>query len=252
MNNEEYKGWKIEKNAAKSYVEAVNKILENEDLFNNFRAGVDGYTRILEHLSYYDGIVYYNTIKQKYPHLFESINRFKINDSVGSPLTYEYPDIGKINPTTLRYIKVAGDIQKEFGELSGMDFVEIGGGYGGLANVVSKLFNFNSIRLLDLPNVLLLQKKYLNKFQIEPLINLSPDNIISENSIVVSNYSWNELDTETREDYLNKIIKKAKYAYITACDPESCGQLFKIEGKKKLEQEPFDGNCTIFTNKKYE
>jgi putative sugar O-methyltransferase len=252
MKNQEYQGWNIQRDIAENYVNAVNKILSDNDIFSRFRSGIDGYTPILEHLSYYDGIIYYNIIKKKYPHLFLLIDEFKKNDSIGSPLMFYYQEIGNINPTTLRYIKIAGDIQERFGNLNGVDLIEIGAGYGGLVSILSKLFKFNSVRLIDLPNVLLLQEKYLKNFGISPIINLNQENILTKNSLVISNYSWNEMDNKTKNEYLNKIISQSKYTFITTCDPESCSQLIGIQGDKKIEKEPFDNNCMIFTNKKYE
>ena len=249
MSNNEYYGWSINTDLADAYIDTIKQIVSNEELFQKFRSGLNGYTPILEHLSFYDGLVYFQIIKKKYPHLFSRISDFKDNDSVGSPHVYDYPEIGQINPTTLRYIKVAGDIQSKFGNLDNMDLIEIGGGYGGLINILNKLFKFNSIRLLDLPEVLQLQKKYLHTFNVYPSIDYTAENIITNNSLVVSNYSWNELNFETRQSYLDKVIGKAKYAFITTCDPESRGQLISLAGIKELAQEEFDRNCTIFTNK---
>ena len=51
---------------------------------------------------------------------------------------FDYPDVGTMSPTTIRYIKNVSDIINAFG--TGMkSIVEVGGGYGGLCKVMSSL-----------------------------------------------------------------------------------------------------------------
>jgi hypothetical protein len=245
----EFLGWRAENSTAKNYVNIVKKITEDESMFNNFRAGFQDYTPILEHLDYNGGLIYANTIINEYPHLLEMVDAFRENDNVGSPRLYNYDKFGLINPTTLRYIKFAGDIQKSFGNLDGFNLVEIGGGYGGLVNVLSKLFKFNKISLYDLPEVLLLQKKYLNKFNINPVIDSDMDNLSDDNTITISNYSWCECDLDTRKMYLEKIIKKSKYTYMVVYDVDVDNELMTLDGEKGISIDTLN-DAKIFTLKK--
>jgi hypothetical protein len=68
------------------------------------------------------------------------MERFKINDLVGSPTTYVYHRFGRISPSTLRYVKVASDLRRLFGDLTGAKVAEIGVGYGGQLLVLDQIF----------------------------------------------------------------------------------------------------------------
>lgn len=243
-------GWRTNSHVAQNYVDFIENALSNENVFESFRRGGHQYDTILEHLSYEDGRVYLQYIQREYPHLINSFDKFKINDSIGFPYIYDYGEkYGNINPTTLRYIKFAGDIQKHFGDLNGMDLIEIGGGYGGLVRVLSSMYEFNSVRLHDLTPAKKLQKKYLNRFDINPIIDASIENIVTDNSIVISNYAWCECDLETRNNYVDKMVKKAKYTYMVVYDVDVEAELLSLDGDKFIEKDIFNP-CDIFYRKK--
>ena len=78
--------------------------------FNSFRRNPI-YTQILEHVSRAQGKEYLQLISND-SDVLSMIKNFKKNDDYGNPRMYEYPDIGMISPTTLRYIKVLVDLKK--------------------------------------------------------------------------------------------------------------------------------------------
>ena len=49
-------------------------------------------------------------IKNKYPQLISKFSEYQKNDSVGNPKTFDFENFGKFSPTTLRYVKVLGDL----------------------------------------------------------------------------------------------------------------------------------------------
>src|SRR5439155_585481 len=100
------------------------------------------YTDMLEHVSYSQGNDYLNIILNEYPDLVKKFSAFRENDAIGDPRTYLYEKHGLFSPTTLRYIKIAGDIRARFGDLSRMHIVEIGGGYGGQCKIIHDLCGF--------------------------------------------------------------------------------------------------------------
>jgi len=217
-------GWRANRKMAENYISCIEEILANEHIFSNFRNNMFYYSQILEHLS-------------------------QQNDKVGSPILYNYDKFGVINPTTLRYIKFAGDIQAAFGDLNGMNLIEIGAGYGGLVNVLSKIYKFNSITLHDLPEAKKLQKKYLNQFNINPIIDCEIKNTVTENSIVISNYAWCELDFETRKMYLNNLISKCKYIFMVCYDINVKEELLTLNRNNKTEIDILNPSV-IFSSKK--
>jgi hypothetical protein len=99
--------------------------------------------------------------------------------------------------------------------LNNVNIIEIGGGYGGLCFFIEKLahlFNIkiNTYTLFDLLEPSNLQKKYLDKlnidnincFQIDSFANLKND------SFLISNYAFSELSMDLQKEYSEKIFNK--------------------------------------------
>jgi len=247
---DKFLGWRANTGIAENYINAIEDMLSTEDKFLNFRSGSGGYAPILEHLTQAEGQIYVNYIIQNYPELIQYVSKFKENDSIGNPHLFNYNQFGDFNPTTLRYIKFLGDIRKTFGELNDIHLVEIGGGYGGLVKILSNFYDFKTVKLFDLRKPLLLQKKYLNSFNIDVELYTHEDMfVINENTLVISNYAWCECDRETRDLYANKIINKSKYVYMVVYDVDMDGELMTMDGEKTLEKETLN-DCKIFTLKR--
>ena len=138
-------GWRANTNFAQSYIDSINSFLSDEDKFNNFRKSGKDYTTILEHITQQGGQTYLNYIKTNYnDFLIKNLEEFKKNDTIGNPHIYTYESVGDINPTTLRYIKFAGDIFHKFGDLINYNLIEIGAGYGGLTRILNSIYKFLS------------------------------------------------------------------------------------------------------------
>lgn len=247
MNNKFF-GWRTPQHHANSYVESINNILSNNENINNFRSNIDiGYSTILEHLNYNDGVRYYEEIKNKFPDKLDLIKKFALNDSVGNPVKYKYDNF-EINPTTLRYCFVSMDILTTFSNLENINYVEIGGGYGGQARALSSIVNFNTIKMFDLPQALKLQTLYLNKFEIRPETYTIDENFeIFENSLIVSNYAWCELDKEYRQLYMNKIINNCKLGYLTVYDIDVFNEFEHLKASKnvQIKKDNFNGSYIV-------
>jgi putative sugar O-methyltransferase len=242
----DFLGWRANNNIATNYVNTILEILSDDNKFKTFRNGVSGYTPILEHLNYNDGKIYADYIIKNYKHLLVHLDEFKKNDLIGNPIKFNYDEFGEINPTTLRYIKFAGDIQKTFGDINNVNLVEIGAGYGGLVRVLNVIYNFKAITLFDLPEALNLQKKYLNEFDITPKTYTYNDKFsVGKNTLVISNYAWCECDKKTRDIYVDKIINKVDYNFLVVYDVD-LGELTKLSGEQTINKETLNG-CQIFT-----
>ena len=91
----------------------------------------------------------------------------------GGGVIYDYSPIGKISPSTLRYIKVLSDLILYFGNLDNLRICEVGVGYGGQARIINSIFTPHSYDFVDLNAVLLLAQKYLSNYTIKEIyINL--------------------------------------------------------------------------------
>lgn len=107
------------------------------------------YTKILEHVSKQQGEEYLDIIK-KDSDIQGSFEDYKKNDLYGHPTLYDYPGIGEILPTTLRYIKVLQDLKEEFDNLNGMNICEIGVGYGGQCRIINVFYKPKGYYLVDI------------------------------------------------------------------------------------------------------
>jgi hypothetical protein len=199
-----------------SYPNICLQASEDDAVFNIFKT-LPQYKDILEHTSPQMGIEYLSIIERDNPILLDygNIEKFKENDIYGGSDKWMYSDI-LISPSTLRYIKVLSDLIKIFGNLNGFKIAEIGGGYGGQCKIINDYFNIKNYHIIDLPEVNLLSKKYLQKLNINNVRFSTSKNLIPEDyDLVISNYAYTELDRELQDIYKLNIIDNSKNGYLT-------------------------------------
>ena len=146
------------------------------------------------------------------------MQRFSANDLVGGAILHYFEPIGSFSPTTLRYVKVLGDLQCLFGTLGGLHIHEIGVGYGGQCRVIQVAGQPQaSYTLIDLQPALALTQRYLEQFCLEaPVRFLSMNEVAGcTPDLVISNYAFSELRREVQELYLSRVIRNAKRGYLT-------------------------------------
>lgn len=211
----------IESNRSESddgrYVAFVSQASQDYQVFKNFKRH-PAYTAILEHASEAEGLAYLNIASKDSPEFLEKIEALKANDEVGNPFIFEYPGVGKVSSSTLRYLKVASDLRKYFGKNLGETIAEIGVGYGGQCLTLDKLFNFKKYYLFDLSPVLDLVARYLEchtlrgSYQCTTLNQYAPDGAFD---LVISNYAFSELPSNLQRMYIEKILSRSKRGYLT-------------------------------------
>ena len=203
--------WTLQDEAATPYLNVCNYAANSDEFFKQFKSH-PAYRHVLEHVSFEEGQQYLKEIDIDY---LDKLDEVKENDSLGSPVIYEYPSVGEISPTTIRYIKNTSDIINKFGK-SFDSIVEIGGGYGGLCKVLSSFIKFEQYLLLDLEECNLLSRKYLSHFNL-PTLSYRSEEIdeIDENfDLLISNYAFSECHKEVQQDYIERFIKKSNNFYI--------------------------------------
>jgi len=128
-----------------------------------------------------------------------------------------YPNRGAFSPTTLRYAKVASDLQTMFGSLNNLDIVEIGGGYGGQCLVLSKLFRWKSYTIIDLSGPLKLTKKYLEAHRVENVTYKTLEELSGKEvyDLAISNFAFSECVRPVQDEYLSKVLQQSKRGYLT-------------------------------------
>jgi putative sugar O-methyltransferase len=224
-------------------------------LFNAFRRNPI-YTRVLEHVSEEQGEKYLQVIC-KDADIFSAINNFKPNDDYGSPRMYDYPGIGMISPTTLRYIKVLVDLKRHFQTLNNLNMCEIGVGYGGQCRVINAYYEPATYCLVDIKPALALAQRFLDNYILHSAMTYKTMNELASNSydLVLSNYAFTELRRDIQDVYLNKVILKSKRGYITYNEitpggfkSYKSGELIEmIPGSRMVKEEPLTHpkNCII-------
>ena len=223
--------------------------------FANFRRN-PAYTAALEHVSEAQGQACLEIIAGD-PEILAAMESFKANDSFGSPITCNYPAVGQIAPTTLRYVKVLVDLKAHFGTLDDLNISEIGVGYGGQCRVINAFFKPASYCLIDILPALGLAQRFLDNYVLHSVMSYMTMNQlpVMESDLVISNYAFSELRRPIQDAYLKKVILPAKRGFIihnqiAPADFHSytAGDLLQmIPGSRKLEERPLTHphNCVI-------
>jgi hypothetical protein len=216
------KDWTYAGESGDKYVAFCELAATRPDIFKSFKSH-PAYTPVLEHVGKELGQTYLNAIRVQYPHLFEHWDKFLRNDTVGEPNTENFVINSKrvtMSPTTIRYIKVLGDLQRLFNMESVYTLVEIGGGYGGQAFIIKQLFDIPKYIIYDLPQVCLLIDLYLEEMGIEGVETRSCDELKKEpNNLTISNYAFSELSEEVQLEYKRNIIDFSFESYFTVNAP---------------------------------
>lgn len=213
--------WEVNKELTDPFLTACKESALRQDLFKNFRRDERFYP-ILEHVTYDEGLLYLNE-RVDIDILSKSFNdllpKMLENDNVGNPICYDYPKIGSVCPTTLRYIKNLYDVSSmiDHSEPKLNNVVEIGGGYGGLCRMLNSTISINNYLLIDFFEVNQLSKCYLSEYYSDGILWSTPDGFgeMYNVDMCISNYAFSECDRGTQNTYYEKIIKKSRMFYIT-------------------------------------
>lgn len=197
------------------YNEICNLAVKDDQVFRKFRS-CRSYRRILEHVSYRDGLKYLSLIQPK-SDAMDNLLSVISHGAVGGPATFFYSGLGEISPTILRYAKTHQDFLNLFGKMDGSDIVEIGCGFGGLAAQLINGQSVNSYSIVDLPEVELLIEKYLNVSEKKraQIAKYSHKHELPENfDFLISNYAFSELQREVQVTYFERYIKHSSRGYM--------------------------------------
>jgi hypothetical protein len=172
---------------------------------------------IFEHTSAEQGEAYLHIIRERYPSLLTaSRSLFTANDEIGGANVCITVENGlSVSPSTLRYVKVLGDLIYA-GLASGDAIVEIGGGYGGQALVIRNKILWQSYTIFDLPEAGSLQERYLREHDLTVEHGeLFVGSRVTEWDFCISNYAFSECGKKMQDWYLENVILKSKAGYMT-------------------------------------
>ena len=165
-------------------------------------------TAIWEHCSKQIAVQYLVQASRDNPWLF---SREYSNDKLGNPTMLDLSDF-KGSASTLQYIGVLSNLIREFGPLTGMNILEVGGGYGGQALTIMDIYNPGSYDMVDLPPVLNLQRRYLNNTNITNNARYFSILPMKKYDLVISNYAVSEISDNAK--YIEQ-FKLCKHGYLT-------------------------------------
>lgn len=199
-------------------------------------------------------------ISNHYPKLMDSLDLFRKGDSFGNSPVHDFDALGSFSPNALRYIKIAGDLDLLFGNLDDKTIVEIGGGYGGQCHVLSCLFSFKEYILIDLPEVIEFQKRYLEILGVKNVRFIAHNQLPSELpcDLLISNYAFSECSYKMQMEYIEKVLKHARTGYMIsnnmgALDEKSFNAVFRkyAPNLRFVTEDPqtFCSNYIIMWNK---
>lgn len=195
------------------YENALSSILENKERLSKFRR-VYNYREILEHVDYHLGKKYLERIRHLESSLLSQMYLFQENDNFGSPRIYRYHGIGRVSPTTLRYICTAAEMRKLFGVGNAGRIAEIGAGYGGQASILHKLGWFDSYSIFDLESAQKLIDIYLTQQGVTRFNFSTLEESSASFDLVISNFAFSELPKDLQMVYLEKVILKSTCGYM--------------------------------------
>jgi putative sugar O-methyltransferase len=199
-----------------NYLNSCAVAASNNIFFETFKSHPH-YVPILEHVGEAGGKKHYDMIKQNNPKLLIDYPNVWSNDSVGSPnvVTIEGR---QVSPTTLRYLNVLSELMNCFGSLDGLKIVEIGGGYGGQRKIIYDVFSVEDYTIIDLPEVSILQSRYLREFDLESKTIFYNNKNYKQGiqyDLVISNYALSEVNNPAQYEYVEDILLDAKRGYLT-------------------------------------
>ena len=219
------------------YEQQLSRLLKSKKRLSDFRRKYD-YREILEHVTYTQGKSYLEQIQEYSPQNYiELIEKNKANDLFGNPYEYQYPGVGRVSPTTLRYISTAIDIFEIIRLNKESVVAEIGVGYGGQAAILERMYGIRNYSAFDLPSVIQLSNVYLNSVN-SKLKFTSSEFSADKNTtwdVVISNYAFSELHRDLQLSYIERVIANSKSGYMIMNSGRS-NITGRSEGKLRLDE----------------
>lgn len=240
-----------------NYIDVVKSEILKEKNEWCFKSDKD-YREILEHCTKNHGIQYYNEINRHFNLLFNNNKNLlkKIceeNDKYGKTIKENINDFF-CSPSNFRYILHSFLILSHMKKIniSNINVIEIGGGYGGLSLFIHRLSHLFKIKItsytiFDLEYISILQKKYLKSLDIN-ISTYTIDNFynLKDNSYLISNYAFSEINHTLQKEYIDKIIEPyTKFGFITWNFSEVYN-VKKGSSLEKIKEFPQTGNGTNY------
>lgn len=209
-----YDGWTIKNTSqGKKFLRLCRNAVKDAEVFKGFR-GDDAYAPIMiqHNKEYARKCVEY--IAKSHLNKSELWEKFRENDLVGDPVVYD----NDVSVETLRAIISMIQIGRQFGDLNGLNIIEIGSAFGYLAKTISAVYDFNSYTFIDMPDVTKLCQKYLETIDnsLKPRLIYSPkeEELKEQYDLLISEFALSEIDDQGLEYYFEKVVKRSKEVFL--------------------------------------
>lgn len=186
----------------------------------------------------------------------DEILDYPFNSLIGNPRHYEYLYKDKIfylNFDDLYHVYSSWQLKRMYEFLNKAkkpsSILEIGGGYGGLANKLTRIFNSSKYIIIDLPEVLLIQNYFLSKSN----PNLKIENLLDHNDALIQ---IDKIDADVILIPFTKYKKINNFSFDLAINTRSFGEMPKeimngyikwIEGNISINGLLYNTNRYVFT-----
>lgn len=192
------------------YEMSVNESLTDDNKFRTFKSN-SNYNSIVGMSEQWQAPLFYKFIEENNKSIFNKLDLFKNNDSIGSPEMWVSENGYSISPNTLRYVKTMVDIENAFGSLNNFVVAELGVGYGGLSFIINTNNKLKDYVLCDLPKVEELAKKYLLEFNINSTNNRDK---YDKFDLFISEFCLSEFNDESIDKFYNDLVLKSDRIYL--------------------------------------
>jgi hypothetical protein len=206
--------WEIADDHCQQYLNDCRLATSDPLAFARFRR-LPGITRVIETRQWKSVKEIMRHMAELSPLLYEPLRKIAIkNDSVGRGHIYST----RILPTATSawYARDVAIIHWLFADHMPRTIIEIGGGYGGFAAIMSQAFQIERYAILDIKESSLLQSMFLKARGIDgaavELIQDPPGG--DPFDLVFASCSLSELNEQTANEYADKVLSVASMGYI--------------------------------------
>lgn len=196
-----------------------------------------GYREVLEHVTPNQGARLLEWALSAEPRL-RHVSLAKLatrNDSLGQPVTAEYPGYGEFSPSNWRYLAHAVHLWHHIESLGlrQVDVVELGGGYGGLAlwgRGIAHLYRtlIRRYTVVDLFEASALQRRYAAMLGVDADTVDGSDPVALQGvvdpsmpTVLMSAYAFSEFAQDIRDWYSDRLIRHCQHGLIVWNFPEA-------------------------------
>lgn len=198
------------------FLKFCDEASSNSEMFQEFKRSPI-YNLFHENVTFEEAQRFLSHLELYAPVLLEEdlLARLRKIDCVGGPFVHSFNSVGPFSPTTLMYLKIAGELKRIFGEMKDLCVIEIGGGSGGLCKVLHEVFNIKRYTIIDFKESAKLAKAHLQALGLEHVQFLTPDKLKLEScDLLISYNGFSESNVSLQKRLIKQFFSSAQRGYL--------------------------------------